>query len=176
MTTTLHIRWALRRDLDEMERLDREAGGSLGAADFLEWLRKRNCIGMVAERSGYSGGEPGSLAGLMVYELCKRQVKCLRFVAEDGHAGHTLYGKLLFKLASHRRPLLTYPVLPAWKTADVRNLARLRPCPLPILADALQEAGADEWITDALRYDGYREVTGAPATTFRAIRHGLLSA
>lgn len=57
------VRWMVRRDLPEILEIEGLSWGSAAwtEEDFLSWLRRRECVGMVAER-----GE--RIIGYMVYE------------------------------------------------------------------------------------------------------------
>ena len=110
----------------------------------------------------------------MVYRLKRDRIELLKFATAAGwegrEAGAALFAKLVYKLASHRRQFIVVDVRPEWRTADVRALASGISPPLPILADALQEAGAPEWVADVLRGDD-DEAAGA---LYRALRMGGL--
>jgi [ribosomal protein S18]-alanine N-acetyltransferase len=50
MDDQLHIRWMIRRDLDQVLAIERECfSDPWTGADFLSFLRMRSCIGYVAE-------------------------------------------------------------------------------------------------------------------------------
>lgn len=63
-------RWMIRRDLQTVLDIDRDSFWEPWGEDaFLEKLRQRNCIGMVAVQ-----GE--KIVGFMVYELHKKNSSC----------------------------------------------------------------------------------------------------
>ncbi len=104
----VHIRWMIRRDMAEVLQAER---GSFEYAwteeDFLQCLRQRNCIGMVAE----SGDR---IVGFMIYELHKNRLHLLNFAVAPGHRRHgigsQMIAKLIGKLASHRRSKISLAV------------------------------------------------------------------
>lgn len=94
-----HIRWMIRRDMPQVLWLDRaNYHPAWGEAEYLDHLRCRSEIGMVAEHGD-------RLVGAMVYRLHKRHLELLRCVAHPEYDGvyEALVGKLLSKLSSHRR-------------------------------------------------------------------------
>ncbi len=95
------IRWMIRRDMPEV--LEIETGNFKEwwlEEDFLVELRKRNSIGMIAERDG-------KIVGFMVYELYKTFLQVLKFVVDEDHrrsgVGVVMVEKLLNKLSQQRR-------------------------------------------------------------------------
>jgi hypothetical protein len=158
--TRIHTRWAIKRDLPGILAVDAKTGGAWTEESILEALRRRNCIGMVAEMGR---GRHEHLGGFFVYELHRDSVKVLTFATLPGEGAEevasAMWAKLLYKLDSHRRIHLELSALvrPEWRTADVRALCSADDMPyLPIFADALEDAGCSErWILDALREDGF---------------------
>jgi ribosomal-protein-alanine N-acetyltransferase len=67
---------------------------------FIQCLRQRNCIGMVAEYDD-------QVVGFMVYELHKNQIHVLNFAValthRHGQVGTQMVGKLVRKLSQQRR-------------------------------------------------------------------------
>lgn len=172
MTAThpIHTRWPVQRDRPGMAALD----GAWTADDFRAVLRRRECIGLVAERGD-------AVCGFAIYELHPEMLRVIRFAAADVGACSALVNKLLSKLGSHRRHWLELgfavaarmggvelapqtcqslpdvtrdagdvifadlPAIPAaWRSDNVRWMCagERYPC-LPVLADALEEAGCD---------------------------------
>jgi hypothetical protein len=144
----------LRRDLPAIIKCDALAAASQGRegvseAELLAALRQRNCISMVA-----TVGD--SLAGYMVYTLHKTWLGLshIAFSPDCPEAGSALVEKLWYKLASHRRQELACCgyrldkpgiLSPSLLTADVRAMCNNSVHPyLPVLADALQDAGCDD--------------------------------
>jgi ribosomal-protein-alanine N-acetyltransferase len=99
--TKVHIRWLISRDLTSVLEIESQSFPfPWSAKEFTDALRKKNCIGMVAEWDG-------EVVGYMVYSLHKSQIELLNFaVAPDftrRGAGRQLVDKLIGKLASQRR-------------------------------------------------------------------------
>lgn len=106
MTTTkqkldVQVRWLIRRDLGDV--CDIENNNKMQPwkyNDFLEHLRRRNSIGMVAENGT-------TIAGFMIYELGKRSINIVNFgVAPDCTrlgVGTAMIEKLVSKLCQERR-------------------------------------------------------------------------
>lgn len=90
--TGLHVRWMIGRDRAEVLALI----PGLTEEQALSWLRCRNVIGMVCEC-----GEV--VVGAMVYELHPDRLEVMAMGCEDVDVEAALVGKLLSKLASHRR-------------------------------------------------------------------------
>lgn len=97
----VQIRWLIRRDMPEV--LDIEQGSfefPWTEEHFLEFLRQRNCIGMVAESNQ-------RIVGFMIYELHKSRLRILNFaVAPDMRrrgVGSQMVQRLVDKLAQQRR-------------------------------------------------------------------------
>jgi len=104
----LHIRWMIRRDMPEVLSIE---GGCFDhpwtEEDFLQALRQRNCIGMVAEHEE-------RVIGFMIYELHRTRLHLLNFGVHAGFrrsgVGCQMIGKLLTKLSHHRRTRVTLAV------------------------------------------------------------------
>lgn len=104
----VHIRWMVRRDMGEVIDIEQRAFRSGWTEEqFLQTLRNRNCIGMVAEIRD-------KVVGFMVYELQKTRLDLLNLAVEPRlrrqGIGRQLVEKLLSKLSEHRRHTLTVPV------------------------------------------------------------------
>lgn len=68
----MNIRWTIRRDLPAVLAIDRASfAAPWSEARFVEHLKIRNCIGMVAECDG-------EIVGHVVYELHRRHVSVVR--------------------------------------------------------------------------------------------------
>lgn len=173
--TKLYTRWMIRRDLPRVVAVDRAAGGDWTTKTFLAHLSQRKCIGMVAEPVG--AYDRRAINGVLVYELHRDHLRVLKLAATSPIAAEVqaaLWEKLLFKLGSHRREHLDLSALvrPGWRTDTVQALCRADNVYLPILADALEEAGcADRWLLDTFRGD----VRGADETAAK-IFYGILPA
>ena len=106
--TRFHVRWLLRRDMQEVLDIEQLSFLSPWADDvFLRVLRQRNCIGMVIAH-----GE--RVVGFMVYELRKRSLHVLNFAVHPAWrrrgVGREMAKKLFSKLDSRRRIRITLDV------------------------------------------------------------------
>jgi ribosomal-protein-alanine N-acetyltransferase len=104
----VHIRWMIRRDMPEVLQAERQSfEHPWTEEDFLQCLRQRNCIGMVAEQND-------RVIGYMIYELHKNRLHVLNFAvapqARRTGVGTQMVHKLFGKLSSHRRAKLTLAV------------------------------------------------------------------
>ena len=96
-----HIRWMIRRDMTEVLAI--EAGCFEFPwldEDFVRCLRRRNCIGMVAEQDD-------RVVGFMIYELHKSRIHVLNFAVTPEYrrsgVGSQMLAKLTAKLSTQRR-------------------------------------------------------------------------
>ena len=97
----VHVRWMIRRDMQEVLSIEEEAFEFPWAEeDFVRCLRQRNCIGMVAEVAD-------SVVGFMIYELHRARLHVLNFAIARSHrrlgVGALLVDKLSGKLTPERR-------------------------------------------------------------------------
>ena len=105
--TRTHIRWMIRRDLPTVLAIERAAFGptAWSETEFLQCLRIRNCIGMVAEDCR------GEVVGFMVYCLHGDHLEVINFAVDAGHrrqgVGSQMADKLVSKLSGHRRTAVT---------------------------------------------------------------------
>lgn len=98
---TVHIRWLIRRDLQAV--LDIESASfeyPWTEEEFINCLRQRDCIGMVAEYAE-------QVVGFMVYELQPTSIHVLSFAVHPDFrrksVGSALMDKLFSKLVYQRR-------------------------------------------------------------------------
>lgn len=110
MSTKLrvHIRWMIRRDMPEVLKMESECfEHRWSEEDFINCLRKRNTIGMVAEFED-------QIVGYMIYDLLKHGLEILNFGVEPDHqrrgVGSQMVNKLIGKLSANRRTKLTLTV------------------------------------------------------------------
>lgn len=101
----VHIRWAIRRDMPEILAIEGEAFPYPWTEEqFINCLRQRNCIAMVAEHGD-------RVVGYMVYELLKARLQLLNFAVDADYrrqgVGRMMCDKLYNKLSSHRRTHIT---------------------------------------------------------------------
>ena len=97
----VHIRWMIRRDMPEV--LDIESSSfefPWTEDDFVNCLRQRNCIGMVAEHDE-------RVVGFMIYELHKSRLHIINFSVDARYqrrgVGSQMLQKLVGKLSHQRR-------------------------------------------------------------------------
>lgn len=101
MARKYHFRWMIRRDMPEVLAIEQSVFAAPWLEnDFLERLRQRNCIGMVAEHDD-------QIVGFMLYELHRNHLRLLEFAVHpnrqrDG-VGSAMADKLKSKLSNHRR-------------------------------------------------------------------------
>jgi len=127
----VHIRWMIRRDMDQVLEIERQAFEFPWTEDdFVRCLRQRNCIGMVAEHDD-------QVVGFMVYELHKNRLHVLNFAVHEAFrrrgVGEQMMEKLVAKLSGKRRTRILLEVretnLPAqlfFRTLKFRAIAVLR--------------------------------------------------
>lgn len=104
----VHIRWMLRRDLPEVQAIERGCFEfPWQEEDFRTCMDQRNCIGMVAEHSD-------RIVGFMIYEHQSSRIHVLNFaVAPDYQrrgVGSQMLAKLIGKLRSQRRSRIVLEV------------------------------------------------------------------
>ncbi|MFT3879913.1 MAG: ribosomal protein S18-alanine N-acetyltransferase [Gemmatales bacterium] len=103
--TQIHIRWMIRRDMQEVLQTETESFHVPWTEDdFLHCLRQRNCIGMVAEYGD-------QVIGHVIYELHRNRLHILNLAIHPNnrrqHVGAQIMTKLIGKLSSHRRAKIT---------------------------------------------------------------------
>ncbi|MDD5026429.1 MAG: ribosomal protein S18-alanine N-acetyltransferase, partial [Candidatus Peribacteraceae bacterium] len=104
----VHIRWMIRRDMPEVLGIEADSFEFPWLEeDFINCLRQRNCIGMVAEHDD-------RIVGFMIYELHKTRLHVLNFAVAAGQrrkgVGTQMIAKLIGKLSGQRRARLTLEV------------------------------------------------------------------
>ncbi len=99
----VHIRWMIRRDMPEVLAIEADSYGrqAWGEDEFIQFLRKRNAIGMVAEEGGMR------IVGFMVYALYPRRIEVVKLAVgpacQRRGVGRQLAQKLILKLSHQRR-------------------------------------------------------------------------
>lgn len=98
---SVQIRWMIRRDMADVLRIERASfEQEWSEEDFLNCLRQRNCIGMVAEHDN-------EVVGFMVYGLHKSRLQIMNFAVAPSYRrmgiGHQMVDKLVNKLSQQRR-------------------------------------------------------------------------
>lgn len=97
----VHIRWMIRPDMPEVLAIESQSSESpWSEEDFINCLRQRNRIGMVAEHDE-------RVVGFMIYELNKTRIRVLNFAVAKAFrrrgAGTQMVQKLIGKLSTQRR-------------------------------------------------------------------------
>lgn len=97
----IHFRWMLPCDIAEVSEIERFSGSKgWSEADFATQIRRRNCVGMVAEMNG-------KIVGFVVYELAKTRIVLLNIGTHIqnrcNHIGQQMVEKLIAKLSLDRR-------------------------------------------------------------------------
>jgi ribosomal-protein-alanine N-acetyltransferase len=127
----VHIRWMIRRDMPEILAIESQSFEfPWSEEDFINCLRQRNCIGMVAEHDDH-------VVGFMIYELNKTRIQVLNFAVAESRrrrgVGTQMMAKLIGKLSSQRRSRILLEVretnLPAqlfFRTSGFRAVSVLR--------------------------------------------------
>jgi ribosomal-protein-alanine N-acetyltransferase len=127
----VHIRWMIRRDMNEVLDIEQESFEFPWCEDdFIRCLRQRNCIGMVAEYDD-------RVVGFMIYELHKTRLHVMNFAVSRAFrrrgVGHQMLAKLVGKLSHQRRTRIMLEVretnLPAqlfFRTEGFRAVSVLR--------------------------------------------------
>jgi ribosomal-protein-alanine N-acetyltransferase len=108
--TPVHLRWLIRRDMADVMLIETRcfpAEIAWSEDTFIECLRQRNCIGMVAEH-----GE--RIVGFMLYELHRTKLQILNFAVHPDFqrqdVGRQMVEKLVSKLSPHRRVKIEFHV------------------------------------------------------------------
>ncbi|MDR1960222.1 MAG: ribosomal protein S18-alanine N-acetyltransferase [Planctomycetaceae bacterium] len=104
----VHIRWMVRRDMQEVMEIERESFEfPWSEDDFVHILRRRNCIGMVAEYKG-------EVVGFIVYELGKNKIHLINIAVATRFrrlaVGTQLMAKLIGKLNYQHRNRITFEI------------------------------------------------------------------
>ncbi len=104
----IHLRWIMKDDLDEICAIEKECFEfPWMKEDFSRCLRKRNCIGMVAEYRG-------EIVGFMIYELLKHRINLLNLAVARKYRrrsfGAQLVDRLVKKLLTTSRSKISFTV------------------------------------------------------------------
>jgi [ribosomal protein S18]-alanine N-acetyltransferase len=115
LSERVDVRWMIRREYRAVIAIETASRPDPWTEDVLvERVRKRNCIGLVAETPG------GLLLGFMVYDLWPDRLEIARLAVDPCHrrrgVGTALVLNLLRKLSAHRRNRLVADV-PEWALA-----------------------------------------------------------
>lgn len=98
----VNIRWMVRRDMVDVLRIEQASYMQpWDESEYLDCLRQRDHIGMVAEYKG-------RIVGAMVYQLCKRKIVLVNLAVDPEHrlrgVGSQMIQKLIGKLSTPYRP------------------------------------------------------------------------
>lgn len=104
----VQVRWMLRRDMHDVLAIERECFEyAWSEEEFLNCLRMRNCIGVVAELDR-------KIVGFMIYELPKNKIHLLNIATLREYrrlgVATQMIAKLIGKLAHPRRNRITLQV------------------------------------------------------------------
>ena len=99
--TEVQLRWMIRRDMPEVLAIENASFPiPWTEEEFIDCLKQRNCIGMVAEHDE-------RIAGVMIYELLKSKLHVLNFAVHPHfrrqQIGSQMVDKLISKLSQQRR-------------------------------------------------------------------------
>jgi len=102
---TVHIRWMIQRDMPEVLAIEDLCFEHAWSEEtFVNYLRQRNTIGMVAEYKEKT-------VGFMVYELYKTRLHLANLAVLPGRwmegIGRQMVNRLIDKLSPHRRARIT---------------------------------------------------------------------
>lgn len=94
----VHIRWMIRRDMTEVLQIERASFEfPWGEDDFIQCLRQRNCIGMVAEHDE-------RIVGFMIYQLHRTRLHVMNFAVDPNCRRMAIGSQMIAKLASKLSP------------------------------------------------------------------------
>lgn len=166
--TKVHIRWMIRRDLADVLAAERASFDHAWTEDdFLQCLRQRNCIGMVAEAAD-------RVVGFMIYELHSTRLHVLNFAVAPTHrrqgVGSLMVAKLLGKMHSHRRAKITLAVrernLPAQLFFRAQDFRATR-----VLRNYYEDSGEDAFLMELCADDLAGESGWADGPSHRFAHH-----
>lgn len=105
----VHIRWLIRRDMPEVLEIEHQCFEYFWVEeDFIQCLRQRNCIGMIAEHQN-------QVVSHMIYTLCKSKLHLLNLAVAKRFwrygIGEQMVDKLKSKLSPQRREKIVLEVL-----------------------------------------------------------------
>ncbi len=114
----VHVRWLIRRDFAEVMEIERDNPPAWTEENFLDVLRQRNTIGMVAVAKGSNwphSAETDPVVGFIIYELHKDWIQVLNLAVAKSCRRSWVGSQIIFeliskKLSSHRRTKITVDV------------------------------------------------------------------
>jgi len=152
----VHIRWMIKGDMPEVLAIEHASFDFPWCEeDFLQVLRQRNCIGMVAEL-----GE--RVVGFMIYELHETRLNVLDFAVHPEFrrqsVGKQMNDKLVGKLSSHRRTRIVTLVRETNLCAQI-FWRELKWKAVEVIREHYQDTGEDAFVMhycyDETRYEEY---------------------
>ena len=100
-----HVRWMIRRDMDRVDRIERDCFGEFAwdRSEMIQRLRCRNCVGRVIEMNGF-------VIGHMLYSCLPASFQVLRIAVVPhfqgrGH-GRAMVAELQRRLNWNKRGIL----------------------------------------------------------------------
>jgi len=105
---SVHIRWLIRRDMAEVLEIEESCYPFPWTRDdFIQNLRRRNCIGMVAEHDEH-------VVGFMIYDLKRSGLELLNFAVHPNirrcGVGEQMVEQMVEKLNPERRTSIVVTV------------------------------------------------------------------
>ena len=99
--TKIQIRWLIKSDMPEVLKIERGCfQHPWSQEEFEKYLKKRNCIGMIADYDG-------EIVGFMIYELFKNHIYLHNFAVDSKYhkqqIGTAMMDRLKEKLACNKR-------------------------------------------------------------------------
>lgn len=106
--TKVYVRWMVRRDIHDVIAIEQESFECPWTEEeFIQRLRQRNCIGMVAEHES-------TVVGFMIYEVPKSRIRLMHIATAETYRrqgiGAQMVAKLVGKLGPQRRTRITLEV------------------------------------------------------------------
>ena len=103
---TINVRWMIRRDMPAVVDIESRSFESAWVEeDFIQCLRNRSCVGMVAETEDYR------IVGYMIYELAANRLELVNFAVDVDFRrqgiGSQMLQVLQKKLSRNRRTCLS---------------------------------------------------------------------
>lgn len=139
----VHIRWMIRRDMPEVLTIESAQKKVPWTEDeFLKALRRRNCIGMVAEADD-------QILGFIIYELNKFKLSILNFAVHPDYqrrgVASQMTSKLIGKLSTQRRTKISMTVRESNLAAQL-FLRSIGFKAIEVLREMYEDTGEDAYI------------------------------
>lgn len=142
-TSKVSIRWTLRRDMPSLLAIEEDSFEfPWDEEDFLNCLRQRNVVAMVAERDD-------EVVGFMVYELHQNRIQLLSLAVHSEYrrqgVGRSLIAKLQDKLSPERRNRIMCEI----RETNVPGQVFMRACgfrAISVLREFYEECNDDAYL------------------------------